>query len=53
LQSISVTHPTAAKLQAAYDALGLSGVAVTTGPANISAVLNTPKGIVELQSLGL
>ena len=53
LQSISVTHPTAAKLQAAYEALELSGIAVTTGPANISAVLTTPKGIIELQSLGL
>jgi len=53
LQSISITHPTAAKLQAAYDALGLTGIAVSTGPANITAVLNTPKGIVELQSLGL
>lgn len=53
LQSISITHPTAAKLQAAYDALGLSGINVTTGPANIGAVLNTPKGLVELQSLGL
>lgn len=53
LQSISVTHPNAVKLQAAYDALGLSGMSVSAGPANISAVLNTPKGIVELQSLGL
>lgn len=53
LQSISVTQPTASKLQAAYDALGLTNIVVSTGPANITAVLNTPKGIVELQSLGL
>jgi hypothetical protein len=53
LQSISITHPTASKLQAAYDALGLSDIVISTGSANITAVLNTPKGIVELQSLGL
>jgi hypothetical protein len=53
LQSLSITHPTAAKLQAAYDAMGLSGIAVTTGAANITAVLNTPQGLVELHSLGL
>lgn len=53
LQSLSITHPTAAKLQAAYDAIGLSSISVTTGPANISAVFNTPKGMVELQSMGV
>jgi hypothetical protein len=53
LQSISIAHPTAAKLQAAYDAIGLNGIAITMGPANLTAVLNTPKGIIELQSHGL
>ena len=53
LQSISVTHPTAAKLQAAYEAMGLAGIAVDTGPANLIATLNTPKGLVTLQSLGI
>jgi len=53
LQSLTITHPSAAKLQAAYDAIGLTGVMVDTGPANISATLNTPKGPVTLQSLGV
>jgi hypothetical protein len=53
LQGISITHPTAAKLQAAYEAIGLSGVAIEAGPANITATLHTPKGPVELQSHGV
>lgn len=53
LQSLAVTHPTAAKLQAAYDAIGLTGVSLTEGPANITATLHTPKGIVELHSQGI
>ena len=50
LQSIAVTHPAADKLQAAFNAIGLTGISVETGPANITATLHTPKGIVELQS---
>ena len=53
LQSVAVTHPIAAKLQAAYEAIGLSGVTVADGPANITVTLNTPKGPVTLQSLGI
>ncbi len=53
LQSLAVTHPSADKLQAAFDAIGLSSVALTSGPANISATLHTPKGAVVLQSLGI
>jgi len=53
LQSVAVSHPTAAKLQAAYEAIGLSGVTVEDGPANITVTLNTPKGPVTLQSLGV
>jgi hypothetical protein len=53
LQSIAVTHPSADKLQAAYEAMGLSGIALETGPANITVTLNTPKGVVELQSQGI
>jgi len=37
LQSLAVTHPSADKLQAAYDALGLTGVTLETGPANLVA----------------
>jgi hypothetical protein len=53
LQNISVTHPTAPKLQAAYDAIGLAGVAIEAGPANLSVTLHTPKGPIQLQSHGL
>ncbi len=53
LQRMAVTHPSADKLQAAYEAMGLSGIALETGPANITVTLNTPKGVVELQSLGI
>jgi len=52
LQSVTVSHPSAAKLQAAYDAIGLEGVTVAEGPANLVATLQTPKGMVQLQSLG-
>jgi len=48
-----VQHPSADKLQAAYEAIGLGQVAVTEGAANITATLNTPKGLVQLQSLGI
>ena len=50
LHSVAVTHPSADKLQAAYEALGLSGVALQTGPAQLSATLHTPKGVVTLHS---
>ncbi|MDH4448987.1 MAG: VOC family protein [Rhodoferax sp.] len=53
LDSIAVSHPSAAKLQAAYAAIGLEGVAIAEGPANLSATLKTPKGLVTLNSMGL
>jgi hypothetical protein len=53
LQSLAVTHPGADKLQAAYEALGLAGVALATGPADLVATLKTPKGTVLLHSHGL
>ena len=53
LQSLTVHHPSAAKLQAAYEAIGLSDIAIETGPANLVATLQTPKGLVQLQSLGV
>lgn len=53
LQSLAVVHPTAVKLQAAYEAIGLTGIALQTGPANLIASLNTPKGLVTLQSQGI
>ncbi len=53
LQSITIQHPSAPKLQAAYEAIGLEGVAIETGEANIIAHLQTPKGLVQVQSLGV
>lgn len=53
LQSLAVTHPSADKLQAAYEAIGLTGLAIETGPANLVATLKTPKGTVVLQSHGV
>ena len=53
LQSIAVQHPSAVKLQAAYASIGLDGVAIENGPANLVATLKTPKGLVQLQSLGI
>jgi hypothetical protein len=53
LQSLAVSHPSGVKLQAAFDAIGLADIAIETGPANLVASLQTPKGLVQLQSLGL
>ena len=53
LQSITCTHPQAAELQAAYAAIGLQGIAVQAGPANLTATFQTPKGAVTLASHGL
>jgi hypothetical protein len=53
LQSIAVTHPSADKLQAAYEAIGLADIALEAGPANITATLHTPQGIIQLQSHGI
>jgi hypothetical protein len=53
LQSITCTHPQAPALQQAYDAIGLAGVAVQSGPANLMATLQTPKGLVTLESKGI
>ncbi len=53
LQGITITHPSALKLLAAYEAIGLTGVTVETGPANITATLQTPRGVVTLISNGI
>ncbi|WP_333843022.1 VOC family protein [Limnohabitans sp.] len=52
LQSLEVTHPSADKLQAAYEAIELARVRVSEGTANLKATLQTPKGVVVLESLG-
>ena len=53
LKSLTVSHPSANKIQAAYDAISLGHIAVSEGPANILATLQTPKGLVTLESLGI
>lgn len=53
LQSLTISHPSADKLQTAYEAIGLSGVQIETGPINITATLQTPKGLIQLHSQGL
>jgi Glyoxalase-like domain len=53
LQSIISTHPEAPALQAAYAAIGLQGVVLQEGPANLSVTLQTPKGLITLASQGL
>jgi len=53
LQSLTASHPQATTLRAAYEAVGLQGVAVKEGPAGLCAVLETPKGRVKLASEGL
>lgn len=52
LQSLQVTHP-ATLLRGAFDAIGLHGVGLAQGPANLCAMLLTPKGRVKLESGGL
>jgi D-alanyl-D-alanine carboxypeptidase len=53
LHSITATHPDATILQAAYAAIGLQGIDINAGPANLMTTLHTPKGIVTLESQGL
>ena len=53
LQSLTLSHPSSDKLQAAFEAIGLTSIAIKTGPANLVASLQTPKGLVQLQSLGM
>ncbi|MSQ57884.1 MAG: VOC family protein [Limnohabitans sp.] len=53
LQQISVTHPSSDKLKLAFESVDLKNIEVATGDANITVHLQTPKGLVVLQSLGL
>lgn len=53
LQALTLIHPRAADLRAACDALGLQGVVIKEGPANLLATLRTPRGTVVLESKGL
>jgi hypothetical protein len=53
LQSMAVAHPQAATLRSAYDAIGLEGLPAREGRPDICAVLETPRGRVQLTSEGL
>ncbi len=53
LQALAVHHPRPDKLQAAHAAIGLAGVAVTPGAPNLIATLQTPRGLVTLESKGV
>ena len=50
LQALALQHPQAAQLQAACHAIGLQAVAITDGPASLSAQLTTPRGPLTLHS---
>ncbi len=52
LQSLAVAHPQAALLRAAWEALGLEGVAIRKAAPRLCAVLDTPRGRVVLDSKG-
>ncbi len=53
LQSLSARQPHAGALQAAYAAIGLQGVTASQGSANLVATLQTPRGVVTLESRGV
>ncbi len=53
LHAVALSHPRAAQLQGAFEALGLQGVAVQPGQPNLCATLLTPRGPVKLESKGL
>ncbi|HQS01051.1 MULTISPECIES: VOC family protein [unclassified Polaromonas] len=53
LQALQVSHPQPDKLQAAHAAIGLAGVTVTQGAPNLLATLQTPRGLVTLESKGV
>lgn len=53
LQSITATHPSADRLRAAYAAIGLAGITVQAGPAELAATLRTPRGELRLSSGGV
>ncbi|NQW93483.1 MAG: VOC family protein [Polaromonas sp.] len=52
LHSLTASQPQIDALAAGYKAIGLAGVAVTSGAPNLVAVLETPLGLVRLESAG-
>ena len=53
LQSLHARHPRPDALRAAYQAIGLADVAVSPGPPNLMATLQTPRGLLTLESRGI
>ncbi len=53
LQNLRMRHPQPGNLAAAYLAIGLTGVEVEEGAPNLSATLQTPKGLVTIESSGV
>lgn len=52
LQSLHASHPRPDALRGGYEAIGLSGVGLSQGPPNLIATLQTPRGLVTLESQG-
>jgi hypothetical protein len=50
LRSLALSHPEAAQLQAAFDAIGLAQVTVQAGPPGLVAELAAPAGVVRVTS---
>ena len=48
LQSVRLSHPDPDRIRAALESIGLGDVPLANGPAGISAVLETPRGVVRL-----
>ena len=53
LQALQISHPRPEKLLAAHRAIGLVGVAISQGAPNLSATLQTPRGLLTLESKGI
>jgi hypothetical protein len=53
LQSLKASQPNTDEISAAYAAIGLQGTGVVQGPPNLVATLQTPLGLVTLESKGL
>ncbi len=53
LQSLVARHPRAEALRAAYAAIGMHDVEVTPGSPNLIATLQTPLGLITLESKGV
>lgn len=53
LQSLSASQPNTDELSSAYAAINLQGVKVVQGTANLVATLDTPRGLITLESKGL